>query len=116
MVGQRRPVFIGGVMIAAFAACLQGVAIVVDHFALFCAASLALGIAHGCANYRWCGADCATEVERPKAIICFGRRADGGVIWPRNCPHCCGVGRIIFMSCYFSVSAAQLISLLALAG
>ena len=115
----RRPVFIGGVLIAAFAACLQGVAIVVDHFALFCAASLALGIAHGCASfYRYAATDCATEVERPKAIsyvlagglmaALFGPEiARNTVEWVPN---------YLYAGCYFSVSAVQLISLLALAG
>ena len=115
----RRPVFIGGVLVAAFAACLQGVAIVVDHFALFCAASLALGIAHGCASfYRYAAADCATEVERPKAIsyvlagglmaALFGPEiARNTVEWVPN---------YLYAGCYFSVSAVQLISLLALAG
>ena len=115
----RRPVFIGGVLIAAFAACLQGVAIVIDHFALFCAASLALGIAHGCASfYRYAATDCATEVERPKAIsyvlagglmaALFGPEiARNTVEWVPN---------YLYAGCYFSVSAVQLISLLALAG
>ena len=115
----RRPVFIGGVLIAAFAACLQGVAIVIDHFALFCAASLALGIAHGCASfYRYAAADCTNEVERPKAIsyvlagglmaALFGPEiARNTVEW---------VPEYLYAGCYFSVSAVQLISLLALAG
>ena len=115
----RRPVFIGGVLIAAFAACLQGVAIVVDHFALFCAASLALGIAHGCASfYRYAATDCANEVERPKAIsyvlagglmaALFGPEiARNTVEWVPN---------YLYAGCYFSVSAVQLISLVALAG
>ena len=115
----RRPVFIGGVLIAAFAACLQGVAIVIDHFALFCAASLALGIAHGCASfYRYAATDCANEVERPKAIsyvlagglmaALFGPEiARNTVEWVPN---------YLYAGCYFSVSAVQLISLVALAG
>ena len=115
----RRPVFIGGVLIAAFAACLQGVAIVIDHFTLFCAASLALGIAHGCASfYRYAATDCATEVERPKAIsyvlagglmaALFGPEiARNTVEWVPN---------YLYAGCYFSVSAVQLVSLVALAG
>ena len=35
---ERRPVFIGGVVIAAFAVCLNGFAIMKDHFVLFFAA------------------------------------------------------------------------------
>lgn len=115
----RRPVLIGGVMIAAFAAFLQGIAIVIDHFVLFCAASMALGIAHGCASfYRYAATDCATEKERPKAIsyvmagglmaALFGPEiARNTVQW---------VPDYLYAGCYFSASAAQLISLLALAG
>lgn len=115
----RRPVLIGGVMIAAFAAFLQGIAIVIDNFVLFCAASMALGIAHGCASfYRYAATDCATEKERPKAIsyvmagglmaALFGPEiARNTVQW---------VPDYLYAGCYFSASAAQLISLLALAG
>ena len=115
----RRPVFIGGVMIAAFAACLQGVAIMIDHFALFCVASMLLGIAQGCASfYRYAATDCATEKDRPKAIsyvlvgglmaALFGPEiARNTVEWVPN--H-------LFAGCYFSASAVQLISLLAIAG
>ena len=115
----RRPVFIGGVLIAAVAACLQGIAIIIDHFVLFCAASMALGIAHGCASfYRYAATDCATEEDRPKAIsyvlagglmaALFGPEiARNTVEW---------VPEYLYAGCYFSVSAVQLISLLALAG
>ena len=115
----RRPVFIGGVLIAAFAAFLQGVAIVIDHFVLFCGASMALGIAHGCASfYRYAAADCATEQARPKAIsyvlagglmaALFGPEiARNTVQW---------VPDYLYAGCYFSASVVQLISLLALAG
>ena len=115
----RRPVFIGGVLIAAVAACLQGFAIIIDHFVLFCVASMALGIAHGCASfYRYAATDCATGEDRPKAIsyvlagglmaALFGPEiARNTVEW---------VPEYLFAGCYFSVSAVQLISLLALAG
>ena len=115
----RRSVFIGGVLIAAFAACLQGIAIIIDHFVLFCAASMALGIAHGCASfYRYAATDCANEEERPKAIsyvlagglmaALFGPEiARNTVEWVPN---------YLYAGCYFSVSAVQLVSLLALAG
>ena len=115
----RRPVFIGGVLIAAVAACLQGIAIIIDHFVLFCAASMALGIAHGCASfYRYAATDCATKEDRPKAIsyvlagglmaALFGPEiARNTVEW---------VPEYLYAGCYFSVSAVQLISLLALAG
>ena len=115
----RRPVFIGGVLIAAVAACLQGIAIIIDHFVLFCAASMALGIAHGCASfYRYAATDSATEEDRPKAIsyvlagglmaALFGPEiARNTVEW---------VPEYLYAGCYFSVSAVQLISLLALAG
>ena len=114
----RRPVFIGGVLIAAVAACLQGIAIIIDHFVLFCAASMALGIAHGCASfYRYAATDCAAEEDRPKAIsyvlagglmaALFGPEiARNTVEW---------VPEYLYAGCYFSVSAVQLISLLALA-
>ena len=115
----RRPVFISGVLIAAVAACLQGIAIITDHFALFCAASMALGIAHGCASfYRYAATDCAIEKDRPKAIsyvlagglmaALFGPEiARNTVEW---------VPEYLYAGCYFSVSVVQLISLLALAG
>ena len=115
----RKPVFIGGVLIAAFAALIQGVAIMIDHFVLFCAASMALGIAHGCASfYRYAAADCATERARPKAIsyvlagglmaALFGPEiARNTVQW---------VPDYLYAGCYFSASAVQLISLLVLAG
>ena len=115
----RRPVLISGVLIATSAACLQGVAIIIDNFVLFCAASMALGIAHGCASfYRYAAADCATKEERPKAIsyvlagglmaALFGPEiARNTVEW---------VPDYLYAGCYFSVSAVQFISLLALAG
>ena len=115
----RRPIFVGGVLIAAFAAFLQGVAIMIDHFALFCAASMALGIAHGCASfYRYAATDCATEQARPKAIsyvlagglmaAFFGPEiARNTVQW---------VPDYLYAGCYFSASVVQLISLLALVG
>ena len=115
----RRPIFMGGVLIAAFAACLQGVAIMLDHFVLFCVASMALGIAQGCASfYRYAATDCASDADRPKAIsyvlagglmaALFGPEiARNTVEW---------VPEYLYAGCYFSVSAVQLISLLALAG
>ena len=51
----QRPVFIGGVMIAAFATGLQGVAILIDHFVLFCAASMALALRMGAPVSILCG-------------------------------------------------------------
>ena len=47
----RRPVFIGGIMVATSATCFQGVAILIEYFVLFCAASMALSISHGCASF-----------------------------------------------------------------
>ena len=115
----RRPVFIGGVLIATFAACLQGVAIVIDNFFLFCAASMALGIAHGFASfYRFAATDCATEAERPKAISYV---LAGGLIAAFFGPEIARntvdwVPSHLYAGCYFSVSAVQLLSLLALVG
>ena len=115
----RRPVFIGGVLIASVAACLQGIAIIIDHFVLFCAASMALGIAHGCASfYRYAATDCATEEDRPKAISYV---LAGGLIAALFGPEIARntvewIPEYIYAGCYFSVSAVQLISLLALAG
>ena len=115
----RRAIFVGGVLIAAFAACLQGVAIMIDNFVLFCAASMALGIAHGCASfYRYAATDCATEKGRPKAIsyVLAGRlmAAFFGPEIARNTVQ--WVPDYLYAGCYFSVSAIQLVSLLALAG
>ena len=65
----RRPVFMGGVMIAAVSAFTQGIAILISNFWLFCVASMFLGIAHGCAGfYRYAAADSAEESQKPKAI------------------------------------------------
>jgi MFS family permease len=115
----RRSVFIGGVLIASVAACLQGIAIIVDSFPLFCAGSMALGIAHGCASfYRYAATDCAAEDDKPKAIsyvlagglmaALFGPEiARNTVDW---------VPGYLYAGCYFSVSMVQIIALLALAG
>ena len=115
----RRPVFIGGVLIAAIGACLQGTAIIIDSFQLFCAGSMALGIAHGCASfYRYAATDCAAEDDKPKAIsyvlaggllaALFGPEiARNTVDW---------VPGYLYAGCYFSVSVVQIVSLLALAG
>lgn len=115
----RRPVFLGGVLIASMAACLQGIAIIIDNFVLFCAASMALGVAHGCASfYRYAATDCADEAEKPKAIsyvlagglmaAFFGPEiARNTVSW---------VSDYLYAGCYFSVSVVQAVSLIALVG
>ncbi|MEC8109396.1 MAG: MFS transporter [Pseudomonadota bacterium] len=65
----RRPIFIVGVLIAAFAAFLQAVAIMIDNFVLFCVSSMVLGSTHGYASFcRYAATDCTTEQARPKAI------------------------------------------------
>ena len=76
-------IFIGGVLIVAF---LQAVKIMIEHFVLFCAASLALGIAYGYAYfYRRAAIDCATEQARRKAIYyVLAGAADGDVFWRRS--------------------------------
>ena len=52
--------------------CLQGIAIIIDHFVLFCAASMALGIAHGCASfYRYAATDCAPRKTGQKRYHMF---------------------------------------------
>ena len=90
-----------------------------DHFVLFCTASMALGIAHGCASfYRFAATDCATEDQRPKAISYV---LAGGLIAALLGPEIARntvdwVPNYLYAGCYFSVSAIQLISLLALAG
>jgi hypothetical protein len=115
----RRPIFIGGVLIAAFAAFLQGDAIMIDNFVLFCVLSMVLGITHGYASfYRYAATDCATEQARPKAI--FYVLAGGlmaaffGAEIARNMVR--WVPDYLYAGCYFSASAMQLILLLALAG
>ncbi len=47
----RRPILIGGILIAAFAVFLQAVAIMINNFVLFCVSSMALGITHGYASF-----------------------------------------------------------------
>ena len=115
----RRPIFIGGVLIVAFAAFLQAVAIMIDHFVLFCVSSMALGIAHRYASfYRYAATDCATEQPQPRAISYvlagglmagfFGPEISRDMVqW---------VPDYLYAGFYFSASAMQLISLLALAG
>ena len=115
----RRPIFIVGALIAAFAAFLQAVAIMIDNFVLFCVSSMVLGSTHGYASFcRYAATACTTEQARPKAIsyvlagglmaALFGPEiARNTVQW---------VPDYLFAGCYFSVSVVQLIALLALAG
>ena len=69
----RRPVFIGGVSIAALSALTQGLSILIENFTLFCVASMTLGIAHGCAGfYRYAAADSADEkTSRGRFPMCL---------------------------------------------
>ena len=58
-----------GVLIAAGATFTQGIAILLMNFALFCVASMCLGIAQGCAGfYRYAAADSAEESQKSRAI------------------------------------------------
>jgi len=115
----RRPVFMAGVLIASLAALAQGMAIIFGNFTLFCAASMTLGIAHGCASfYRYAATDCAAEDEKPKAISYV---LAGGLMAALFGPEIARntvelVPNYLYAGCYFSVSAVQIISLLALAG
>ena len=115
----RRPVFMGGVMIAAISAFTQGVAILVSNFYLFCVASMALGIAHGCAGfYRYAAADSADESQKPKAIsyvLAGGLLA--AVMGPEIARNMVDfVPGHLYAGCFFSVAAVQLISLGFLSG
>ena len=115
----RRPVFMGGVMIAAISAFTQGVAILVSNFYLFCAASMGLGIAHGCAGfYRYAAADSADESQKPKAIsyvLAGGLLA--AVMGPEIARNMVDfVPGHLYAGCFFSVAAVQLISLGFLSG
>jgi len=115
----RRPVFMGGVAIASVAAFTQGVAIITGNFVLFCGASMALGISHGCASYyRYAATDCATEAQRPKAISYV---LAGGLMAALFGPEIARntvelIPENLYAGCYFTVSAVQLVSLIALAG
>jgi MFS family permease len=115
----RRPVFMGGVAIASVAAFTQGVAIITGNFLLFCGASMALGISHGCASYyRYAATDCATEAQRPKAISYV---LAGGLMAALFGPEIARntvelIPENLYAGCYFTVSAVQLVSLIALAG
>jgi len=115
----RRPVFMGGVMIAAISAFTQGVAILVSNFYLFCVASMALGIAHGCAGfYRYAAADSADESQKPKAIsyvLAGGLLA--AVMGPEIARNMVDfVPGHLYAGCFFSVAAVQLVSLGFLSG
>ncbi len=115
----RREVFIGGVMIAAFSAFLQGFSILISNFTMFCFASMMLGIAHGCAGfYRYAAADSAAESEKPFAIsyvLAGGLLA--AIMGPEIARNTVGlVSDHLYAGCYFSVALVQLISLGFLAG
>jgi MFS family permease len=115
----RRPVFIGGVTIAAVSALMQGLSILISNFTLFCIASMSLGIAHGCAGfYRYAAADSASEAEKPRAIsyvLAGGLLA--AIMGPEIARNTVGlVPDHLYAGCYFSVALVQLVSLGFLAG
>ena len=115
----RRPVFMGGVMIAAVSAFTQGIAILISNFWLFCLASMFLGIAHGCAGfYRYAAADSAEESQKPKAISYV---LAGGLLAAFMGPEIARntvdfVPGHLYAGCFFSVAAVQLVSLWFLSG
>jgi len=115
----RRPVFIGGVSIAALSALTQGLSILIENFTLFCVASMTLGIAHGCAGfYRYAAADSADEKDKPRAISYV---LAGGLLAALMGPEIARntvmlVPDHLYAGCYFSVAVVQLISLGFLAG
>ena len=115
----RRPVFMGGVMIAAVSAFTQGIAILISNFWLFCVASMFLGIAHGCAGfYRYAAADSAEESQKPKAISYV---LAGGLLAAFMGPEIARntvnfVPGHLYAGCFFSVAAVQLVSLGFLSG
>ena len=115
----RRPVFMGGVMIAAVSAFPQGIAILISNFWLFCLASMFLGVAHGCADfYRYAAADSAEESQKPKAISYV---LAGGLLAAFMGPEIARntvdfVPGHLYAGCFFSVAAVQLVSLGFLSG
>jgi MFS family permease len=115
----RRPVFMGGVMIAAASAFTQGIAILISDFWLFCVASMFLGVAHGCAGfYRYAAADSAEESQKPKAISYV---LAGGLLAAFMGPEIARntvdfVPGHLYAGCFFSVAAVQLVSLGFLSG
>ena len=115
----RRPVFMGGVMIAAVSAFTQGIAILISNFWLFCLASMFLGVAHGCAGfYRYAAADSAEESQKPKAISYV---LAGGLLAAFMGPEIARntvdfVPGHLYAGCFFSVAAVQLFSLGFLSG
>ena len=115
----RRPVFMGGVMIAAVSAFTQGIAILISNFWLFCLASMSLGVAHGCAGfYRYAAADSAKELQKPKAISYV---LTGGLLAAIMGPEIARntvdlVPGHLYAGCFFCVAAVQLISLGFLSG
>jgi MFS family permease len=115
----RRPVFMGGVMIAAVSAFTQGIAILISNFWLFCLASMFLGVAHGCAGfYRYAAADSAEELQKPKAISYV---LTGGLLAAFMGPEIARntvdfVPGHLYAGCFFSVTAVQLVSLGFLSG
>ena len=115
----RRPVFMGGVMIAAVSAFTQGIAILISNFWLFCLASMSLGVAHGCAGfYRYAAADSAKESQKPKAISYV---LTGGLLAAFMGPEIARntvdlVPGHLYAGCFFCVAAVQLISLGFLSG
>lgn len=115
----RRPVFIAGVLVAVVGSLGNGIAIMLEHYLLFCLSSMLLGVAIGCAGYyRYAAADSASEAFKPKAIsyvlaggllaALFGPEiARNTVEW---------VPSALYAGCFFTVAAVQLLSVFFLAG
>jgi MFS family permease len=115
----RRPIFMAGVLIAAGATFTQGIAILHMNFALFCVASMCLGIAQGCAGfYRYAAADSAEESQKPRAISYV---LAGGLLAAFLGPEIArnAVGLVpghLYAGCFFSIALIQVFSFLTLSG
>lgn len=115
----RRPVFMAGVVISSLSSLLLGIAIILQNFQMFCAASMGLGVAMGIsAYYRYAAADGLPENDRPKAIsyVLAGGLA-AALIGPEIARNTVDLlPGVMYAGCFFTVAVVQLISLLALAG
>ena len=115
----RRPIFMAGVLIGAGATFIQGTAILVTDFTLFCVASTCLGIAQGCAGfYRYAAADSAEDSQKPRAIsYVLAGGLFAAFLGPEIARNAVGlVPGHLYAGCFFSIALVQLFSLVILSG
>ena len=115
----RRRIFIGGMLLAAIALSLQGIAIIYKNYALFLVASSLFGISAGIAVfYRYAAADAVAPEYKPKALsLVMAGGLFSALIGPEiayRTPDL--IHDALFAGCYFTAVIVILLSLPALAG